>query len=188
MTSIAKLRDVTNFWPGPPQWPQWWCCRRGRCQGGPKIVSFCRTEGCRTKIGVEFRQGSNGTIRSSLSTSYDVAQRRAMSPRKCDKTYRHIRRQTDRYTSWHYDDLCPPGSGRKIQSQLSHLFWASTLAFTNSIVCISWEKWLVKLFWEWTLRGAVFCLWKYGNMQACKHASIHVCNFVCMQVCKYESS
>ena len=28
------------------------------------------------KTGVEFRQGSNGTIRSSLATSYDVARRR----------------------------------------------------------------------------------------------------------------
>ena len=29
------------------------------------------------KSGVEFRQGSNGTIRSSLATSYDVSRRRA---------------------------------------------------------------------------------------------------------------
>ena len=29
-----------------------------------------------TKTGVEFRQGSNGTIRSSLATSYDVSRRR----------------------------------------------------------------------------------------------------------------
>ena len=31
------------------------------------------------KIGVEFRQGSNGTIRSSLATQYDVAGHRATS-------------------------------------------------------------------------------------------------------------
>ena len=31
------------------------------------------------KIGVEFRQGSNGTIRSSLATSHDVVRRRATS-------------------------------------------------------------------------------------------------------------
>jgi len=29
------------------------------------------------KNGVEFRQGSDGTIRSSLATSYDVSRRRA---------------------------------------------------------------------------------------------------------------
>ena len=32
------------------------------------------------KTGVEFCQGSNGTIRSSLATSYDVSRRRATSP------------------------------------------------------------------------------------------------------------
>ena len=32
------------------------------------------------KSGVEFRQGSNGTIRSCLATSYDVSRRRARSP------------------------------------------------------------------------------------------------------------
>ena len=35
------------------------------------------------KTGVEFRQGSNGTIRSSLATSYDVSRRRATSPTIC---------------------------------------------------------------------------------------------------------
>ena len=43
MTSMTKLRDVIYFRPGPPQCPQW------RRQRGPKIVNFCRTEGCCTK-------------------------------------------------------------------------------------------------------------------------------------------
>ena len=32
------------------------------------------------KNGVKFRQGSNGTIRSTLATSYDASRRRARSP------------------------------------------------------------------------------------------------------------
>ena len=45
---------------------------------GPKILNFCRT-----KIGVEFCQGSIGTIRSSLATSYDVWQHRATLGEGC---------------------------------------------------------------------------------------------------------
>ena len=34
---------------GPPQWPPLWWMGRPCRQRGPKIVNFCRTEGCRTK-------------------------------------------------------------------------------------------------------------------------------------------
>ena len=34
-------------------------------------------------------------------------------PRKCDRTERQKDRKTEGQTSQHYDDLCPPGGGRK---------------------------------------------------------------------------
>ena len=57
------------------------------------------------KSGAEFRQGSIGTIRSSLATSCDVARRRATSPNfdqsealKLSQTDTHTDTQIHRYT------------------------------------------------------------------------------------------
>ena len=54
------------------------------------------------KNGVEFRQGSNGSIRSSLATSCDVSRRRARSPNfdqsealKLSQTDTHTHRYTE---------------------------------------------------------------------------------------------
>ena len=61
------------------------------------------------KIGVEFRQGSNATIRSSLATLYDLSRRRATSlyfdQSEAWKlvTHRQIHRQTHRQTDTHTD-------------------------------------------------------------------------------------
>ena len=44
-----------------------------------KSSIFVAQKAAAPKSGVEFRQGANGTIRSSLATSYDVARRRARS-------------------------------------------------------------------------------------------------------------
>ena len=71
---------------GPSRWPtlQWIgrrCGQRGRRQRGPKIVNFVVQKAAAPKSGVKFRQGSNGTIRSSLFTSNDVFRRPAKSPR-----------------------------------------------------------------------------------------------------------
>ena len=41
-----------------------------------KSSIFVAQKAAAPKSGVEFRQGANGTIRSSLATSYDVARRR----------------------------------------------------------------------------------------------------------------
>ena len=49
------------------------------------------------KSGVEFRQGSNGTIRSCLATSYDVSRRRARSP-NFDQSEAEKLSQTDTHT------------------------------------------------------------------------------------------
>ena len=45
-----------------------------------KSSIFVVQKAAEPKTGVEFRQGSIGTIRSSLATSYGVWRRRAMSP------------------------------------------------------------------------------------------------------------
>ena len=42
-----------------------------------KLSIFVVQKAAAPKSGVKFRQGSNGTIRSSLATSYDVSRRRA---------------------------------------------------------------------------------------------------------------
>ena len=65
-------------WSLPLSSIDWQCCWKGQCQSGPKMVNFCRTKSCCTKIGVEFRQSSIGTIIGSLATSCDVARRRAI--------------------------------------------------------------------------------------------------------------
>ena len=56
------------------------------------------------KNGVEFRQGSNGSIRSSLATSCEVSRRRARSP-NFDQSealkLSQIHRYTDTYTDTH---------------------------------------------------------------------------------------
>ena len=44
-----------------------------------KSSIFVVQKAAASKIGVEFRQGSIGTIRSGLATSCDVAQRRALA-------------------------------------------------------------------------------------------------------------
>ena len=44
-----------------------------------KSSIFVIQKAAAAKSGVEFRQGSNGTIRSSLATSYDVSRRLATS-------------------------------------------------------------------------------------------------------------
>ena len=41
-----------------------------------KLSIFVVQKASAPKNGIEFRQGSNGTIRSSLATSYDVSRRR----------------------------------------------------------------------------------------------------------------
>ena len=79
MTSMAKLHDVPNFPPEPPQWPQW------QRWWGPKIVNFCRTEGCRTKIWCRI--------------SY-VSRRRARSP-NFDQSEAEKLSHTDTYTHTH---------------------------------------------------------------------------------------
>ena len=45
-----------------------------------KSSIFVVQKAAEPKTGVEFRQGSTGTIRSSLATSHDASWRRAMSP------------------------------------------------------------------------------------------------------------
>ena len=44
-----------------------------------KLSIFVVQKAAAPKNGVEFRQGTNGTIRSSLTTSYDVARRHSIS-------------------------------------------------------------------------------------------------------------
>ena len=67
-----------------------------------KLSIFVVQKAAAPKTGVEFCQGSNGTIRSSLATSYDVSRRRARSPnfdqseaRKLSLTDRHTHRHTE---------------------------------------------------------------------------------------------
>ena len=48
-------------------------------KGALKSSIFVVQKAAAPKSGIEFCQGSNGTIRSSLATSYDVWRRRAMS-------------------------------------------------------------------------------------------------------------
>ena len=50
------------------------------------------------KNGVEFRQGSIGTIRSSLATSYDVWRRRQFSTNQRPRNYLKL---TNSHTNWH---------------------------------------------------------------------------------------
>ena len=52
----------------------------GNVKEALKSSIFVVQKAAAPKTGVEFRQGSNGTIRSSLATSYDVSRRRARSP------------------------------------------------------------------------------------------------------------
>ena len=108
-----------------PQWPPQPCRQRAQRRRGPKIVNLSRTEGWRSppelvlvkelnieealkspifvvqkpaapKNGVEFRQGSIGTIRSSLATSYDVWRRRQFSTNQRPRNYlRYTHTQTD---------------------------------------------------------------------------------------------
>ena len=91
---LVHLNDLhyLSFRAGPPQWPQW---RRrvtsltfdlghisnlnGNVKEALKSSIFVVQKAAAPKTGVEFRQGSNGTITSSLATSYDVWRRRAMS-------------------------------------------------------------------------------------------------------------
>ena len=63
-----------------------------------KSSIFVAQKAAAPKSGVEFRQGANGTIRSSLATSYDVARRRATS-RVCVETFlKFVSRPTDQPT------------------------------------------------------------------------------------------
>ena len=62
------------------------------------IVKICRTKGYCTKNGVEFRQGSVETIKSSLATSYDVERHRQFSTNQSPKHYlRHTYTQKSTY-------------------------------------------------------------------------------------------
>ena len=92
---LVHLNDLhyLSFRAGPPQWPQW---RRrvtsltfdlghisnlnGNVKEALKSSIFVVQKAAAPKTGVEFRQGSTGTIRSSLATSHDASWRRAMSP------------------------------------------------------------------------------------------------------------
>ena len=99
MASMATSLDVTSSRPGPPQWPQWRCCSTSPTfdlghlndlnedvvvevdvKEVLKSSIFVVQKAAAPKSGVEFRQGSIGTIRSSLATSCDVSRRRARSP------------------------------------------------------------------------------------------------------------
>ena len=82
-----------SFWAGPPQWPQW---RRrvtslsfdlghisnlnGTVKEALKSSIFVVQKADAPKTGVEFRQGSISTIKSSLDTLYDVWRRCVTSP------------------------------------------------------------------------------------------------------------
>ena len=61
----------------PPQWPPQPCRQRAQRRRDLKIVA--QKAAAAAKTGVEFCQGFNGTIRSSLATSYDAVQYRATS-------------------------------------------------------------------------------------------------------------
>ena len=52
-----------------------------------KSSIFVEQKATAPKNGVEFRQGSIGTIRSSLATSYDVWQRRQFSTNQRPRNY-----------------------------------------------------------------------------------------------------
>ena len=66
-----------------------------------KSSIFVAQKAAAPKSGVEFRQGANGTIRSSLATSYDVARRRA-TLRVCVETFlKFVSRPTDRPSNQH---------------------------------------------------------------------------------------
>ena len=57
------------------------------------------------KFGVEFRQDSIGTIRSSLATSYDdVSRRRARSPNFDQSEARKLSHTTDTHTDTHTEN------------------------------------------------------------------------------------
>ena len=61
-----------------------------------KSSIFVAQKAAAPKSGLEFRQGANGTIRSSLATSYDVARRRA-TLHMCVETFlKFVSRPTDR--------------------------------------------------------------------------------------------
>ena len=77
-------------------------CKLGYILGALKSPIFVVQKAAAPKFGVEFRQGSNDTIRSSLAMLCDVSRRRARSPnfdqsvaRKLSHTDRHTDRQTD---------------------------------------------------------------------------------------------
>ena len=68
-----------------------------------KSSIFVAQKAAAPKSGVEFRQGANGTIRSSLATSYDVARRRV-----CVATFlKFVSRQTIHPTYLSLDALLP---------------------------------------------------------------------------------
>ena len=120
MTSMAISIDVTNFRPGPRQWPQWRCCRRGRCRRGPKIVNFYRTEGCRTKIWRRispgfhwYHQKLSSYVVRRLATSRDVPDFRPIRGREII-LHTQIHRYTDTYTeNRHTVRPCSPSSACK---------------------------------------------------------------------------
>ena len=62
-----------------------------------KLSIFIVQKAAAPKSGVEFRQDSIGTIRSSLATSYDVSRRRARSP-NFDQSEAEKLSQIHRYT------------------------------------------------------------------------------------------
>ena len=60
-----------------------------------KSSIFVAQKAAAPKSGVEFRQGANGTIRSSLATSYNVARRQSISTNQRPRNYLT---HTDTYT------------------------------------------------------------------------------------------
>ena len=56
-----------------------------------KSPIFVKEKAAAPKIGVEFCQGTNGTIRNSLTTSYDVARRHSIFFDKRNETNEHTK-------------------------------------------------------------------------------------------------
>ena len=56
-----------------------------------KLPIFVEQKAAAQKNGVEFSQGTNGTIRSSLTTSYDVARRHSIFFDKRNETNEHTK-------------------------------------------------------------------------------------------------
>ena len=70
-------------------------------------------------------------------------------PRKCHMTYRKTYRKTDIYTSWLYDDQCPPGSGSKNWNSKTNYVPFSLWINMCVVECGFWypESFLITFWW-----------------------------------------